>query len=350
MFLIKLDKMKILISTGIYPPKTSGPAQYAFNMNRVWTNMGHTVYVKTFGIENMIPTGLRHLFYFIKIIPSVIWSDFVFALDTFSVGLPTALACFLFNKKLVIRTGGDFLWEGYVERTGDMALLKDFYKTRLDKFYIKEKIIFYLTKWTLSHTDKIIFSTSWQKDIFLYPYELINKNNDGEICIVENRYGEKEKQDIKNIINKDFIGSTRPLKWKNLGLLNEVFNDPKLSQNGLKLITNEMPYQKFMDMIKESYAVILVSLGDISPHMILDAIRLNKPFIVTEENGLMNRIADISITVNPLDQNDIKEKIDFLLDKDNYNRQVEKIKSFNFIHTWEDIAKEIIEISNSIKK
>lgn len=341
--------MKILISTGIYPPKTSGPAQYAFNINKVWTGMGHSVCVKTFGIENKIPTGLRHLFYFIKIIPSVIKSDFVFALDTFSVGLPTAFACFLFNKKLIIRTGGDFLWEGYVERTGDLVLLRDFYKTRLNKFSLKEKIIFYLTKWTLSHTDKVIFSTQWQKEIFLKPYDLVNKDQNGEIYIVENRYGKKEIDTINIPNNKNFVGSTRPLKWKNLDLLSEVFNDYDIKEKGLKLITDEMPYEKFMDVIKNSYAVILISLGDISPHMILDAIRLNKPFIVTKENGLNNRISDISITVDPLNKEDIKEKINFLLDKNNYEKQVEKIKSFNFIHSWEDIAKEIIEISNNIK-
>jgi hypothetical protein len=343
--------MKILISTGIYPPKTSGPAQYAFNMNKVWTGMGHSVSVKTFGIENKIPTGLRHLFYLIKIIPSVIKSDFVFALDTFSVGLPTAFACFLFNKKLIIRTGGDFLWEGYVERTGDLVLLRDFYKTRLDKFSLKEKIIFYLTKWTLSHTDKVIFSTQWQKDIFMEPYQLHKKDADKKIEIVENRYEVyHEDTSIKDDIKKfDFVASTRNLKWKNIALLKQVFDDADLKEKSLNLITNEMPYGDFMKLMRESYAIILVSLGDISPHMILDAIRWNKPFILTKENGLLNRIKDIALLVDPKDKDDIKEKIMYLLDKDNYTKQVEKIKNFNFIHTWDQIGREIIKISNNVK-
>jgi hypothetical protein len=96
-----------------------------------------------------------------------------------------------------------FLWEGYVERTGDLVLLRDFYKTRLDKFSLKEKIIFYLTKWTLSHTDKVIFSTQWQKDIFMEPYQLHKKDADKKIEIVENRYevyheDTSIKDDIKN--------------------------------------------------------------------------------------------------------------------------------------------------------
>jgi hypothetical protein len=343
--------MKILISTGIYPPKTSGPAQYAKNMHDIWTSSGHDIKVKTYDIENKLPSGIRHLYYFFKILPSVIKSDFVFTLDTFSVGLPTAIACALFNKKFIIRTGGDFLWEGYVERTGDLVLLKDFYKTRIDNLNLKEKIIFNLTKWVLNKTDILIFSTEWQKNIFMEPYELQKKDSDGKIKIVENRYEVyHEDTSINNDIKKlNFIASTRKLKWKNIDLLKHVFDDKDLKEKGVNLITDEMPYADFMKLMRESYAVILVSLGDISPHMILDAIRWNKPFILTKENGLNNRIKDISLLVDPKDENDIKEKVVYLLDKNNYNKQVEKIKNFNFIHTWDQISKEIIEIVKNIK-
>lgn len=343
--------MKILISTGIYPPKTSGPAQYAKNMRDIWVGLGHDVKVKTYNIENKLPSGVRHLYYFFKIIPSVIRSDFVFTLDTFSVGLPTALACVLFNKKFIIRTGGDFLWEGYVERTGDLVLLRDFYKTRINNLNLKEKTIFNLTKWVLNKTDILIFSTEWQRDIFMEPYQLQKKYADGKIKIVENRYEiNHEDTSIKDDIKKlDFVASTRNLKWKNIALLKQVFDDTDLKEKGLNLITNEMPYGDFMKLMRDSYAVILVSLGDISPHMILDAIRWNKPFILTKENGLLNRIKDIALLVDPKDKNDIKEKVMYLLDKDNYNKQVEKIKNFNFIHTWDQISKEIIEIVKNIK-
>lgn len=343
--------MKILISTGIYPPKTSGPAQYAKNMHDVWTGLGHEVSVKTYGIENSLPTGIRHLYFFLKIIPSVIKSDFVFTLDTFSVGLPTAMACTLFKKKFIIRTGGDFLWEGYVERTGDLVLLRDFYETKINNFNIKENLIFKLTKWVLRKTDVLIFSTEWQRDIFTKPYDLYNKIHQGKVKIVENRYSiNHEETNIVHDTKKiNFIASTRKLKWKNIDLLNKVFDDKDIKEKGINLITDEMPYGDFMKLMRESYAVILVSLGDISPHMILDAIRWNKPFILTKENGLINRIKDISLLVDPKDEDDIKEKILYLLNKDNYDKQVEKIKGFNYVHTWDQISTEILEIANNIK-
>ena len=59
--------MKILITTGIYPPKIGGPAQYAKNLKEAFEKMGNSVSVKTFTIENRIPTGIRHIFFFLKI-------------------------------------------------------------------------------------------------------------------------------------------------------------------------------------------------------------------------------------------------------------------------------------------
>ena len=37
--------MKILISTGIYPPDIGGPAQYARNLYATWKKQGHDVKV-----------------------------------------------------------------------------------------------------------------------------------------------------------------------------------------------------------------------------------------------------------------------------------------------------------------
>ena len=72
-----------------------------------------------------------------------------FALDTFSVAFPAVCAARLCGKKMIIRTGGDFLWEFYVERTGDLVLLRDFYNTRIGRLNFKERLIFKSTGWTL---------------------------------------------------------------------------------------------------------------------------------------------------------------------------------------------------------
>lgn len=338
--------MRILISTGIYPPKTSGPAQYAYNMGQIWSKSGHKVSICTYGVENMLPTGIRHFVYFLRVFPKVLISKNIFILDTFSVGFPTVLASKILGKKSIIRTGGDFLWEGYVERTGDMVLLSEFYKTRLGQLNFKEKIIFALTKWTLNNVDLLVFSTDWQRKIFIEPYGL----NIDKTKIVENHY---EKIDIgegemQGGFLKVFVGGVRKLKWKNTDLLKSVFQSKKISNSGAVLDMENMEREAFLKKILNSYAVILVSLGDISPHMIIDAISLNKPFILTKENGLMDRLGDIAITVDPKNEEEIADKVLWLLNQENYKNQVEKIKKFSFVRTWEDIAREYIETFSKI--
>lgn len=248
-------------------------------------------------------------------------ADFVLALDTFSVGLPATLAARILNIPIIIRTGGDFLWEGYVERTKQKILLKDFYTQ--PQLNLKEQIIFFLTKFTLRCANKIVFSTTWQKDIWNKPYGLDEK----KISIIENFYGPKIPCEAKN---KTFLGSTRPLVWKNLDSLPEG------------VLTKQMPYEEMIQTMADCYAVILVSLGDISPNMILDAIAHNKPFILTRENGLTDRIKDIALLVDPLNPTDIAEKMNWLVS--NYDEQKKKIEAFTFTHTWDQIAQEFLKL------
>lgn len=335
--------MKILISTGIYPPKIGGPAQYAKNLKEAFEKRGNIVSVQTYGVEEKLPTGLRHLFFFFKVIPDVLKSDEVFILDTFSVGLPTVLVCRIFGKKRIIRTGGDFLWEQYVERTGKKVLLSNFYDTEKTNFSRKEKIIFKLTKWTMQNASRIIFSTDWQRRIFVKAYDLDLKKT----SIVENYYGQKESD--YDFESKIFIASARNLVWKNMALLKDIFGRITKQKSEVSLFTQNLPYQKFMGKMSKSYAVVLISLGDISPNMILDAIRLNRPFIATREVGIYDRIKDAGIFVDPLNEKEIEEAILNLLTEEGYKSTKEKVRNFNFVHTWGEIAKEFLEIAEKTK-
>jgi glycosyltransferase involved in cell wall biosynthesis len=335
--------MKILITTGIYPPKIGGPAQYAKNLKESFEKMGHIVSVKTYGLEDRLPTGIRHLFFFFKIIPKIPFVDVVFILDTFSVGLPTVLACKIFGKKSIIRTGGDFLWEQYVERIGKKVLLSKFYQTEIGNFSFKEKVIFKLTKWTLRNVSHTIFSTDWQRQIFIKAYGL----DTSKISLVENYYG--PKQSDKDFESKTFIASARNLVWKNFDVLKNVFNKVASDHPETVLFTDNLPYPKFIEKMSKAYAVILVSLGDISPNMILDAIKLNRPFICTKEVGIYERIKNAGIFVNPLNEKEIEEAILYLLTEEGYRKTKEKVTDFNFIHTWDNIAEEFLTVASNLK-
>jgi glycosyltransferase involved in cell wall biosynthesis len=335
--------MKLLIATGIYPPQIGGPATYAKNLKEAFSSLGHKVFVKKYGFENFLPSGIRHFWFFIKSLSPVFQSDFCLALDTFSVGAPIVLASKIFNKKVILRIGGDFLWESYLNRTGETILFSEFYDVARGKLNLKEKIIFEVSKWVLRNTDMIVFSTNWQKEIFIKNYFLDRE----KVSVVENFYGAKEPNAFSEKGKKIFVSGVRNLKWKR-GFLDSAFALASKNDNSLVLDKETCDYDCFFNKIKKCYAVILVSLADISPNTILDALRCNKPFILTKENGL-DRIRDLAILVDPRDENDIKEKILWLADEKNYMYQKAKIEKFDFVHSWEDIAKEFITIFNKIK-
>ncbi len=336
------ERLKILICTGIYPPAVGGPAQYAKELENELKRRGNEVDVLAYGFEYKLPTLARHLWFFWRVLLQAYKVDFILVLDTFSVGWPSTAAAMILGKKIIVRTGGDFLWESYVERTEELVLFRDFYNLPRQNLSWKEKKIFRLTKWVLQNVNAVIFSTEWQRKIFEGAYEL----NPNKNFIVENFYGEKIFSGPKQ--NRDFVGGTRPLRWKNVQMLRSAFLLAKEADPTIALDVENAPYEQFLEKIRTSYAVILVSLGDISPNMILDAIRTNTPFILTKENGIYERVKDIGLFVDPKDKNDIKEKILYLADRTNYKFVAERIEAFNFTHTWAQMCDEILAVAKAV--
>lgn len=330
-------KLRITIATGIYPPEVGGPAYYAQSLAASFASLGHTVKVVTYGRIKRLPTGVRHTVYFFRLLPVLFRADVVIALDTFSVGFPAVIAGKITRTPIIVRTGGDFLWEFYIERTGKQVLLSDFY-IQQRRFTGKEKIIFSVTRFVLRSADKVVFSTAYQRDIFIPAYGVDRERT----CIIENYYGPQEKTDIPH--HKRFVCFTRKLKWKNLSTLKKAFALAQERCGEIELETGMFPRDTFLEHLKTCYAVVLVSLGDVSPNMILEAVRYGKPFILTAENGLKERLRDTAVYVDPLDEEAIAEAICTLSCSDAYEAQRRKVLSFSFIHTYDDIAREFINL------
>jgi glycosyltransferase involved in cell wall biosynthesis len=338
--------MNILITTGIYPPAIGGPSQYAKNIEETWRSQGHTVSVATFTtVEHSLPSGIRHLYFFLKILPKVVSAQAIIALDTFSVGWPTVMAAQLFGKKVVIRTGGDFLWEGYVERTGHLVLLKHFYTDPSVRLSAKERLIQKMTRWALQNAHRIAFSTQWQRQLFVPAYSLDIRNT----LIVENFYDVPQKDRVVKTNEfahpprkKVFVGSTRKLKWKNIPRLEEAFAKARTVVNDIELVTAMKPYAEFLADIRAAHAVILVSLGDISPNLVLDAIREGVPCIFTQENGITDRVGQYVRLVNPEDVDAITATIVEMCDPAVHQSYTEKVREFSFQHSWTEISNELL--------
>ena len=154
--------MRILITTGLDQSQVGGPAQYGPRLKEEFEKLGHSVKLAQYGaIESAL----------LRVWPRVLWADCVLALDTFSVGVPAVLASWLLDKRVIVRVGGDFLGESYVERTGEKITLKQF-NENIPELKIKEKLIRYFTKVLTNLADKLVFNTEWQREMWQKSYNI----------------------------------------------------------------------------------------------------------------------------------------------------------------------------------
>lgn len=147
---------------------------------------------------------------------------------------------------------------------------------------------------------------------------------------------------------KIFIAGTRKLRWKNLVLLEQAFTLAQKRQPEIVLDLATVLYEQFLEKIKKCYAVILVSLGDISPNLVLDALRSGKPVILTKETGLRERLGEAVIWVDPKNKEEIAEKIIWLADEGNYKQICHRALAFDFKHPWSKIADEFLALAEKI--
>lgn len=322
---------KILIATPLYPPEVGGPAKYAEGIATALKALGHDVTTLSFGRYKFLPSGLRHCAFFLHVLLTR-W-DQAIALDTLSVGLPTVLAARWLGKKVVVRVGGDFLWEQYVERAGEEILLSKFY-TQPRAYSRKEKLIFKLTRWLLRPPTVVAFTTTWQRGLWHEPYQLAA----AQTRLVPNYLPPKEPKATAPLA-KTFLWAGRPLKLKNIARLKAVFAE---LGSDYQLEAGSWPPAVLRQKLAASYALIVPSLSDICPNIVLEGLAFGKPFILTRDTGLPAELQSLGLTVDPLDEMDLKAKIIALGDSATYQALVDRIQQASWPSDWQSIAKQLL--------
>lgn len=336
---INIIFMRILITTGLGASDVGGPFQYGPRLQKEFQALGHEVKLVSYGkVEKFLPIGLRHKYFFFKILKKVWWADYALTLDTFSVGLPTVLACSFLNTKSIARVGGDYVWSAYVNRTGKALTLPDFYKN-IPKLNLKERIIFFFTKIFIDRVDFFAFNTKWQKDIWSSYYKI----QDYRSRVVRNFIPEKTSGNTPEI--KNFLWAGRPIPEKNIAMLEKVAQKVTIKYPEFRLdVLSGKSHQEVLDSIKSAYACVSLAYSDICPNFILEGISYNKPFIMTKETGLNEIYPSGGLFVAPLSEDGVERAMEALMDKNEYNRLVEALKQADIRHSWQDIAEEYLEI------
>lgn len=335
-------KYKIVIATGIYPPEIGGSAFYAEMLSGAFAEDGHKVSVVVYGFLKKLPTGIRHLFYALKLAPHILAADMVIALDTFSVAVPAVFVSRLFGKKIIVRAGGDFLWEEYIERTHENILLSEFY-SEPRKFSKKENWIFKLTRLAFKFSSAVVFSTSWQKNIFLKAYG----PKALKVSVIENVYA-KQKQ--RNIVPKDriLLSPSRDIFLKNKAVLDKATGILKDRYPGVVLDTEVSSREELLERIFKAYCLLVPSLSEVSPNIVLDAISLGVPAVVTDDCGIKDRLGDTVVWVDPKIPESVAGGVASLMDAKIYGEYVSRISKFSYAHSPKEIVSEFLNIFENL--
>lgn len=149
----KLEIVRLLIATGIYPPDIGGPATYTVLLEKELPKRGISVGVLPFTNFRKKPKIIRHLLYFWDCWKAASNADFVYAQDSVSVGLPSLLAAKFRKKKFFIRVAGDYAWEQAVQRFGVKDGIDDFQNKKYDW---RTELLRKIQKWVVGNADLVI--------------------------------------------------------------------------------------------------------------------------------------------------------------------------------------------------
>ena len=238
--------------------------------------------------------GIRHVLFAIKLLIKSYGTDAMIAFDTYSGGLPAVIVSVLTGRFFLIRIGGDFVWEMYIERTRDLVPLPDIYRRR-DKWNWKERLSFSVSWWVLRRAS-VVFSSAWLLGIWKDVYKI----DPSRVYVIENAIGGK----IQPIApaRRNFIFYTRQIALKNAAAFKRAFAKAKIAHPEIELDEGMVPHDELERRMRECYAVVLPSISEVTPNYIIDAIRCGKPFLLTKYSGYAERFKNYGVIVDPLDE------------------------------------------------
>jgi glycosyltransferase involved in cell wall biosynthesis len=329
---------RILIVTPLVPPESGGPSYYSVALEHALKEQGHNVSLIAFRAVRKYPTGIRHLIFLYQVLFKAFSVDSLIILDTVSVALPAVVAGWVLGKQTIVRTGGDFVWEHYIERTGEKILLSEFY-TAPRTLSRKERIVVWLQKHIVFPlTTRIVFSSTYQREIWAQPYNISAKKT----AIIENCYPAKDMSAKGGDV---FLCAWRPTGFKNIDTLEHALELTQEHCNGVQVeILKNIPREELAIRMRTARALVVPSLSEVSPNMAMEALAMGLPVILTSDCGTKDRFGDAVTWVDPKDPRGIADTLCSFMDEKVYADAQRRARAFAFTRTYGDVAPEYLDL------
>jgi len=332
---------KLLLVSAFFPPSVGGPATFVSHIGHEFIQQGYQVAYAHLEPYKKISIFKQRLFFLRDLWKEMRGVDLVVICDTWSVLIPAVFVCLLRRQKYVVRIGGDFLWETHISRTKEHKKLSMFYRS-MPKFTFKERVIYHLTCFSLKYAQAIIFNTAWQRNIWEYPYFLEKQ----KVFVVENALVTGLTKYAWNpSIQRVIRCPVRASEFKNTRGLKKVWDTLSQKYPNAVLSFEYIHPEERSKILSETYCVIQLSVSDVAPNLICEAIASGCPFICTEDTGIKTLVPDyVGIYIETKDEHVIQEVLEKILDVDFHNKQVQKIADFKVTRTYAVLAQEYRDI------
>jgi glycosyltransferase involved in cell wall biosynthesis len=381
--------MKILITTGIYPPSIGGPATYSKLLFDELPKRGIDVAVLSFDEVQKYPKIIRHIIFLFKIFGRVKGCDLVYAQDPVSVGLPSVIAAKVMNRKFFLRVGGDYAWEQGVQRFNVKETLDEFVqkKPHTEKYSFRVKLLRDIQTLVAKNSIKIISPSFYLKNVIekwgidSEKIKVIYNSFDEIENIFDSSADDKTLSQLKSEIKKDLgingkaiVSVGRLVPWKGFEILIDSFvqihaKDPesvlyiigtgpdqkklenKVTGLGLEksvIMTGSLDKKTLYKYLYAADLFVLNTGYEGLSHVIIECMLIGLPVATTNINGNKELIEDgkngLLFEYNNTSQ--IKEKILELLENVKLREQIikdakDKTGTFSKQRMLDELIKEI---------
>ena len=272
---------RILIATGVYPPESGGPATYAKLLEERLPALSFSVSVLPFSRVRHLPKVVRHAAYFWKCFKMACAADAVYALDTVSVGLPSALAAKLAGKKFLVRVPGDYAWEQARQRFGVTDELDAFQEK---SYGLRVGIVRAVQRFVVRRADVVVVPSNYMQKIvdgWLVPSSVEGGVSSTVIYSsieLAPHYKLPEDRPEGFLV----VSAGRRVPWKNFDGIERAVAREK---GWHFFLAENLPRAQALGWVKAADVFVLNSTYEGLSHALIEAMALGVPVVATSVGG-----------------------------------------------------------------
>ena len=377
--------MKICIVSTIFPPDIGGPSKHIYELSKRLASQGHEVHIATYtsqesrhelldgfivhriSIKNipkaLLPVRVYKMRNMIIDIVKKYNIDVIYALNIDLAGLPATQAAKKMKKPVVLRYGGDYIWEVMFKFNKTSRPLHSFYENEDSKLF---KTLKSFQARMLRKFNHIIVPSDYYKNILATHFN-INQEN---ITVIKNPVNLIIKPGKKNKNEKfTLVTASRILRLKGIDYLLEAIRIITREHGNIHLkIIGDGPYkqqliarakdlnidkyvtflpgmkhEEVLKHIADADAYVLSSVSEVAPNVVLEAMSLKTPVVTTKVSDFDYKMnSEIALITPPKDSNLMAHAIITLMSNEELRNKLIK-NSYAFVKkniSWKEAVQQ----------